>query len=144
MKSGEDLYSKTYQSHVAPQRVVLKPNLNYERQDTTSSDARKSFDHSDKHGETYRETCRGETDFRILGLPLSAVQEHDHIRKQAVQKLIHQFEHHPNKGSTTRGPTTKPRVQSVQREVEGNDLQHGKHGVLRDLRDHSPHEAPTV
>ena len=31
------------------------------------------------------------------GLLHSAVQEHDHIRKQAVQKLIHQFENHPNK-----------------------------------------------
>ena len=56
MKSGEELYSKTYQSLGAAQRVVLKTNLNYERQDTISSDARKSFDHSDKHGGTYRET----------------------------------------------------------------------------------------
>ena len=84
------MYSKTYQSPTVPQRIVLKPNLHYERQDTTSSDARKSFDHSDKHG-------GGEIDFRIQGLPHSAVQEHDHIRKQAVQKLIHQFENHPNK-----------------------------------------------
>ena len=64
------------------QRVVLKPNLNYEQQDTASSDARTSFDHSDKHGGTYRETCRGEIVFRIQGLTHSAVQEHDHIRKQ--------------------------------------------------------------
>ena len=84
MKSGEDLCSKTYQSSTAPQRVVLKPNLNYERQDTTSSDARKSFDHSDEHGGTYRETCRVEIDFRIQGLLHAAVQENDHIRKQAV------------------------------------------------------------
>ena len=97
MKSGEELYSKTYQSPIAPKRVVLKPNLNYERQDTTSSDVRKSFRHSDKHGGTYRETCRGELDFRIQGLLHSGVQEHDHIRKQAVQKFIHQFENHPNK-----------------------------------------------
>ena len=40
---------------------------------------------------------------------------------------------------TARRPTTKARVQSVQREVEGNDLQHEKHGVLRALRDHSKH-----
>ena len=60
-------------------------------------DARKSFDHSDKHGATCRETCRGKIDFRIQGLHHSAGQEHDHIRKQAVQKLIHQFENHPNK-----------------------------------------------
>ena len=51
---------------------------------TTSSDARRSFDHSDKLGGTYRETCRCEIDFRIQGLHHSAVQEHDHIRKQTV------------------------------------------------------------
>ena len=63
-----------FQSLVAPQRIVLKPNLNYERQDTTRSDARTAVDHSDKHGGTYRETC-GEIDFRIQGLPDSAVCE---------------------------------------------------------------------
>ena len=52
---------------------------------------------SDKHGGTYRETWRGEIDFRIQGLNHSVVQEHDHIRKQAVQKLIHQPENQPNK-----------------------------------------------
>ena len=83
MKSGAELYSKTYQSPIAPQRVVLKPKLNCEQQDTASSDARTSFDHSDKHGGTYRETCRGEIVFRIQGLPHSAVQEHDHIWKQS-------------------------------------------------------------
>ena len=101
-KSVEELHSEIYESPTAPQRIVLKPNLNYERQDTTSSDARASFDHSDKHGGTYRETCRGEMDFRIQGLPHSAVQKHDHIRKQAVQKLIHQFENHPNKEAPDR------------------------------------------
>ena len=100
-KSGEELYSKTYQSATVPQRIVLKPNLHYGRQNTTSSDARTSSNHSDKHkencdGGTYKETCRGEIDFRIQGLPHSAVQEHDHIRKKAVQKLIHQFETLPN------------------------------------------------
>ena len=78
------------------EKVVVRKS-GEERQDTASSDVRTSFDHSDKHGGTWRETCRGETDIRIWGLPLSAVQEHDHIRKQAAQKLIHQFENHPNK-----------------------------------------------
>ena len=70
-------------------RVVLKPNLHYGRQDTTSFDSRTSFDHSSKHGGTYSESCRG-------GLLHSTVQEQDQIRKEAVQKLIHQFETHPN------------------------------------------------
>ena len=91
------MHSKTFQSPIAPQRVVLKPNWNCERQDTTSSDARTPFEHSDEHGGMFRETCRGEIDLRIQRLPHSTVQEHDHIRKQAVQKLIHQFENHANK-----------------------------------------------
>ena len=86
-----------YQSLIAPQRIVLEQNLHCGRQNNTSSDARTSVDHSDKHGGTHRETCRGEIDFRIQGLPHSAVQEHDHFRKKAVQKLIQQFENHPNK-----------------------------------------------
>ena len=101
-KSGEELYSKTYQSPTVPQRIVLKPNLHCGLQDITSSDARTSFDHSSKHkeecdGGAYNESCRGEIDFRIQGLLHSAVQEHDHIRKEAVLKLIHQFETRPNK-----------------------------------------------
>ena len=106
-KSGEELYSKTYQSPNAPQRIVLRPNMHYGRQDTTSSDARTSLDHSSQHkenwdGGTYKETYRGEIDFRIQALPHSAVQEHDHIRKEAVQKLSHQFETHPNKEALQR------------------------------------------
>ena len=48
-KSGEELHSKTYQSPTVPQGIVLKPNLHYGRQDTTSFDSRTSFDHSSKH-----------------------------------------------------------------------------------------------
>ena len=120
------------------------PNLNCEHQDATSSEARTSYDHSDKHGGTYRETCRGEIDFRIQGLPLSAVQEHDHTGKQAVQKRIHQFEKSSEQRSIPRKPTTEARVQSVQREVEGYDLQHGMHGVLRFSRALPTYNAPTA
>ena len=82
-----------------------------------------------------RETCLSEMDFRIQGLLHSAVQEHDHIRKQAVQNVIHQFENQPNK-------------EALQEDLQQNrafnpfseNLQHGKHGVLlRDLRDHFKH-----
>ena len=73
-ESGEELYSKTHQSPAVPQRIVLNPNLYYDRQDTTSSDAETSFDHASKHNEdcdggTYNESCRGKIDFRIQGSP---------------------------------------------------------------------------
>ena len=41
-------------------------------------------------------------------------------------------------------PEAKSRVQSSQRAVEGNDQQHGKHGVLRDLRNHSQSTVPQL
>ena len=47
--------------------------------------------------ERNKETCRGEKDFRIQGLPHTTVQEQDHSRKEAVQKLIHHFETRPNR-----------------------------------------------
>ena len=145
MKSGEDLYNKSYQSLIAPQRIVLKPNLHYERQDTTSSDARTSFDHSDKHeedcdGGTYKETCRGEKDFRIQGLPHSAVQEHDHIRKEAVQKLIHQFENHPNKEALQADLKQNRAFNPFSEQTKEMIYSMG----LRDLRDHSQHTVPQL
>ena len=41
-------------------------------------------------------------------------------------------------------PEAKSRVQSIQRAVERNDQQHGKHGVLRDLRNHSQSTVPQL
>ena len=36
-------------------------------------------------------------DYRILGIPLSAVEQQDTNRKDKVKRLIQQFENHPNK-----------------------------------------------
>ena len=109
-KPAEELYNKSYQSSIAPQRMVLKPNLNYERQDTTCSDARTSFDHSDKHGGTYKETCRGGRDFRIQGLPHSAVQEHDHILKESSSEIDSPVRESPEQRSTTSTLKTQNRA----------------------------------
>ena len=143
-KSAEELYSKTCQSLTLQQTIVLKPNMHYGRQDTTSSDARTSFDHPDRHGGTYIQTCRGEMDFRIQGLSHSTVQVHDHTRNEAIQKLIHQFETHPNRKALQTDLKAKSSIQPSQRATEGNDLQHGKHGVLRDVRDHSQSAVPQL
>ena len=45
---------------------------------------------------------------------------------------------------TQQRPRTKSRVPSIQRASEGNDQQHGKHEVLRDLRDHSQNTVPQL
>ena len=53
--------------------------------------------------------------------------------------------HTPERRSITKSPTTNSRVQSVQRAVEGIDLQHGNHGVLRDFARSLPtYNAPAV
>ena len=43
----------------------------------------------------YRETCRGNVDYTIQGIPHSAVLKEDSNRKETVKRLIQQFENHP-------------------------------------------------
>ena len=52
--------------------------------------------------ERTRKLIAREIHFRIQALPHFGCQEHDHIRKEAVQKLSHQFETHPNKEALQR------------------------------------------
>ena len=151
-KSGEELCSKTYQSPTWLQRIVLKPNLHYGRQDTTSSDARTSFDHSSKHretcgGGTYKETCRCEIDFRMRWIAPFDRQEQDHTRKEAVQKVDSPvWDVMRIKQAVTSRPDDKTSAfNPFSENSNGNDPQHGKHGALRDLRDHTTkHSAPTL
>ena len=121
METGVELYCKVYQSPRIP-RVVLTPNSQYGRQDPPNLDARKSTDQQSeqsvcretcrslledtrrKHpGESqlwrYRETCRGNVDYRIPGIPHSTVLKEDANRKDTVKRLIQQFENHPKRNS---------------------------------------------
>ena len=47
----------------------------------------------------YRETCRGNVDYRIPGIPHSTVLKEDANRKDTVKRLIQQFENHPKRNS---------------------------------------------
>ena len=93
MNSGEEFFNKVYESARSPQRIVLEPALHDGRQDTASIEERAS----NAHSRQCRETCSGEIDYRIQGLPYHTVQQEDHTRKEAVKKLIHQQETHPNR-----------------------------------------------
>ena len=95
-------------------------------------------------GGTYNESCRGEKDFRIQGLPHSTVQEQDHIRKEAVQKLIHQFETHPNKEALQADLKQNHAFNPFSEQSKEMIYRHGKHGVFRDLRDHSQSTVPQL
>ena len=48
---------------------------------------------------SYGETCSGNVDCRIPDILHSTVQQQDTNRREAVKKLIQQFENHPNKES---------------------------------------------
>ena len=90
-----------------PRRTVLTPNLHHGRQDLSNPKARTSADHQSKRSEGYEETRSakfeetrsGNIDFRIQGLPHPAVQKEDYDRREMVNKLIHQFDTHPNRDS---------------------------------------------
>ena len=99
MKTGEELYSKVKQSPRLPRTTVLTPNVHHGRQDLPNPKARTSTDHQRERSAKYEETRRGNVDFRIQGLPHSTVQKEDSNRKEIVQRLIQQFENHPNQDS---------------------------------------------
>ena len=93
--------------------------MKHGRQDPSDLEARKSADHpseqsandeetrrspledtrrkhfEENHRVKYKETCRGNVDCRIQGIPHSAVQKEDSNCKETVKRLIQQFENHP-------------------------------------------------
>ena len=75
MKTGEELHCKVFQSPRLP-RVIFTPNSQHGRQDPPNPHARKSTDHQSEK-RPYRETCRGNVDFRIPGTPHSRKQSKD-------------------------------------------------------------------
>ena len=94
-KTKEELYRKVCRSPRLP-RSTLKPNSQSGQQDQPDQDARKSSDHQSASG-SYGETRSGNVDYRIPGIPHSAVQQQDTNRRETVKNLIQQFENHPNK-----------------------------------------------
>ena len=107
--------------------------MQHGRQDPPNPEAGKSTDHQIEQSAKYRETCRGNVDCRIPGLPHSDVQKEDSNRKDIVKRLIQRFENHPNRDSSMEDLNKTEDFESVQRKVEGVGHQHG-HGILRALR----------
>ena len=124
-----EVWRSTVQSNVAapelPQRFVLKPNLHYGRQDTANCETRASVDHlSREYGETrsdreFGETRCGNIDCRIQSLPHSNDQQQDDTLKEAVKKLIHQFETHPNRDALKADMEKDQAFNPVSEKVEG-------------------------
>ena len=73
MNTEEELYHKVCQSPRVP-RNALKPNSQSGQKDQRDQEARKSSDYQSVSG-SYGETRSGNVDYRIPGIPHSAVQQ---------------------------------------------------------------------
>ena len=78
-------------------RVVLKSNSQYGQQDLRCQDARSSWEAS-SDSKSHGEICDNTVDYRISGVPLSAVEQQDTTRENKGKKLIEKFENHQHKG----------------------------------------------
>ena len=97
MKTKDELYQKVRLTPRVP-RVVLKSKSQIGLQDQQEQDARTSCDQPSGSKIPW-ETARNTVDYRILGVPLSAVEQQDTHRKDKGKQLIEEFENHPNKES---------------------------------------------
>ena len=92
MKTQDDLYQKVRLTPRVP-RLVPKSISQYGQQDPRSQEARSSWDPS-SDSKSYGETCGNIVDYRISGVPLSAVKQQDTTGENKVTKLIEKFENH--------------------------------------------------
>ena len=60
-------------------------------------------------------------DYRISGVPLSAVEQQDTTRENKVKKLIEKFENHKHKGIIPSGLEPDAENQQVQQRIAGFD-----------------------
>ena len=97
MKTEDELHQKVRLTPRVP-RVVLTSNSQYGLQDPQNQDARSSWEPS-SDSKSYGEICNNTVDHRILGVPLSAVEQQNTTRKNKVKRLIEKFENHMHKES---------------------------------------------
>ena len=93
MKTREELYCRIYKSPRLP-RVTLVPNSQH-----FQKDVHEKSDDREKEVHQHRGTCGSDhcVDFRIPGIPHSAVEQVETNRKEKVRRLIEQFESHLNR-----------------------------------------------
>ena len=97
MKTKDELFQKIRLTPRVP-RVVLKSNSQSGLQDQREQDARTSCAQPSGSKSTW-ETGINTVDYRVLGVPLSAVEQQDAHREDKVKTLIEKFENHSNKES---------------------------------------------
>ena len=120
MKTQEALYQKVRLTPRVP-RVVLKSNSQCGQQDLRSRDARSSTE------KIFNNTMN----YRISGVPLSAVEQQDTTRENKVKRLIEKVENHKLKESFLQdlpsGLEPDAEDQQVQQIIAGSDRRHEQH-----------------
>ena len=71
-----------------------------------------------------KETCRGNADYRIHGIPHSTIQKRETNRKESVKRLVQQFENHPNRDSS---------IQDLNRTEEFNPFSEESKELITDM-----------
>ena len=97
VKTQNELHQKFRLTPRVP-RVVLKSNSQHGQQDPRSQDARSSWEPS-SDSKSYGEICSNIADYRVSGVPLSAVKQQNTTRENQVKKLIEKFENRQHKES---------------------------------------------
>ena len=130
-ETTDELYQKVRLTPRAP-RVVLKSNSQHGPQDPQSQDARSSWETS-SDSKSYGWTCNNTVDHRILGVPLSTVEQQNTTRENKVKRLIEKFENQKQKESFIQDLRQTEKINKFSRESQDliADL---KHRDLRTLR----------
>ena len=79
-------------------------------------------------------TCSNIVDYRVLGIPLSTVEQQDAKRENMVKTLIEKFEKHQRKESYIKDLSQTQKINEVQQRIAGTDCRHEQHRDLRTLR----------
>ena len=114
MKTQDELNQNVRLTATVP-RVLLKSNTQYGQIDPQSQDARSSCEPS-SDSKSYGETCNNTVDYRISGVPLSAVEQQDTTRENKVKKLIEKFENHNNKESFIQDLSQTQKINKISKE----------------------------
>ena len=141
MNSEEVLYNNIVESPRSPRKVVLK-RLATKDERILQALRRK---HPTPIPASTEETWCVAIDYRIRGLLHSTFKQEDHTRKEAVNKLNHQFETHLDREALKADLRQKSSVQPVQRKIEEHDPQSGERGANRNVWDfYKKNSAQTV
>ena len=104
-------------------RVVLTSTSQIGPEDQREQDAITSCDQPSGSKMPWA-TGSNTVDYRILGVPLSAIEQQDTNRKDKVKKLIEKFEIHPNK---------EPFLQDFKQTKEINEFSKKSHDLIADM-----------